>query len=58
MLLNKVIVGKGCKMMQDFTTLTGPPPGYDSVRTHVHDIYGVFNMISVGAGREGREPQL
>lgn len=31
MLLNKVVVGKGCKMIQDFTTLTGPPPGYDSV---------------------------
>lgn len=31
-LLNKVIVGKGCKMTHDNTTLTAPPPGYDSVR--------------------------
>jgi hypothetical protein len=31
MLLNKVVVGKGCKMLQDSTSLTAPPPGYDSV---------------------------
>ena len=30
-LLNKVVVGKGCKMLQDHTTLTAPPAGYDSV---------------------------
>lgn len=30
-LLNKVVVGKGCKMAQDNTKLTAPPPGYDSV---------------------------
>ena len=30
-LLNKVIVGKGCKMTHDNTTLTAPPAGYDSV---------------------------
>ncbi|TDL25748.1 ADP-ribosylation [Rickenella mellea] len=30
-LLNKVVVGKGSKMMQDNTTLTAPPAGYDSV---------------------------
>jgi hypothetical protein len=30
-LLNKVVVGKGCKMLQDNTTLTAPPPGFDSV---------------------------
>lgn len=30
-LLNKVVVGKGYKMTQDNTTLTAPPPGYDSV---------------------------
>ncbi|KAH8112677.1 hypothetical protein DFH11DRAFT_1784149, partial [Phellopilus nigrolimitatus] len=30
-LLNKVVVGKGCKMTQDNTTLTAPPTGYDSV---------------------------
>jgi hypothetical protein len=45
-------------MLQDFTTLTGPPPGYDSVRTHVHDVYGVLNINFIGAGREGRESQL
>jgi hypothetical protein len=31
-LLNKVVVGKGYKMTQDNTSLTAPPPGYDSVR--------------------------
>ncbi|KAJ7844786.1 hypothetical protein B0H14DRAFT_2776300 [Mycena olivaceomarginata] len=30
-LLNKVIVGKGCKLTQDSTSLTAPPTGYDSV---------------------------
>ncbi|KAJ7081840.1 hypothetical protein B0H15DRAFT_952856 [Mycena belliarum] len=30
-LLNKVIVGKGCKLTQDNPNLTAPPPGYDSV---------------------------
>ncbi|KAF9533957.1 hypothetical protein CPB83DRAFT_417181 [Crepidotus variabilis] len=30
-LLNKVVVGKGCKMLQDHTTLTTPPSGFDSV---------------------------
>lgn len=31
MLLNKVVVGKGCKMKTDNTTLTAPPAGFDSV---------------------------
>ncbi|THH08931.1 hypothetical protein EW145_g2388 [Phellinidium pouzarii] len=30
-LLNKVVVGKGCKMTHDNTTLTAPPSGYDSI---------------------------
>ena len=30
-LLNKVVVGKGCKLLQDNTSLTAPPTGYDSV---------------------------
>ncbi|KAF6755456.1 hypothetical protein DFP72DRAFT_811701 [Ephemerocybe angulata] len=30
-LLNKVIVGKGCKMLQDNTSLTSAPAGFDSV---------------------------
>lgn len=30
-LLNKVVVGKGYKMMQDNTRMTAPPTGYDSV---------------------------
>lgn len=30
-LVNNVVVGKGCKFLQDDTTLTGPPAGYDSV---------------------------
>ncbi|KAF5367744.1 hypothetical protein D9758_009884 [Tetrapyrgos nigripes] len=30
-LLNKVVVGKGCKMTQDNTSLVAPPTGYDSV---------------------------
>lgn len=35
MLLNKVVVGKGCKMTHDNTTLTAPPAGYDSVLAEV-----------------------
>ncbi|KIM64290.1 hypothetical protein SCLCIDRAFT_1213393 [Scleroderma citrinum Foug A] len=34
-LLNKVVVGKGYKMMQDNTNLTAPPTGYDSVLAEV-----------------------
>ncbi|KAJ7757697.1 hypothetical protein DFH07DRAFT_1060525 [Mycena maculata] len=30
-LLNKVIVGRGCKLTQDNVSLTAPPAGYDSV---------------------------
>ncbi|KAF8805453.1 ADP-ribosylation, partial [Phlegmacium glaucopus] len=30
-LLNKVVVGKGRKLLQDDTSLTSPPAGYDSV---------------------------
>ena len=30
-LLNKVVVGRGCKMVHDSTSLTAPPSGYDSV---------------------------
>ena len=37
-MLNKVVVGKGCKMTQDNTTLTAPPPGYDSVLAEVAQI--------------------
>jgi len=31
LLLNKVVVGNGVKLTYDDTTLTRPPPGYDSV---------------------------
>jgi len=31
LVLNKVIVGEGCKVTQDNTTLKAPPKGYDSV---------------------------
>ena len=31
LLLNKVVVGNGKKLTQDDTSLTEPPPGYDSV---------------------------
>ncbi|KAF9002457.1 hypothetical protein BDQ17DRAFT_1243298 [Cyathus striatus] len=31
LLLNKVVIGRGCKMLQDNTTLVAPPAGYDSV---------------------------
>jgi hypothetical protein len=34
LLLNKVIVGKGKKLTKDDTSLTQPPPGYDSVSFH------------------------
>ena len=33
LLLNKVVVGNGKKLTQDSTSLTKPPPGYDSVST-------------------------
>ncbi|KAJ7614089.1 hypothetical protein FB45DRAFT_802621 [Roridomyces roridus] len=31
LLLNKVIVGRGCKLTQDIVSLTAPPAGFDSV---------------------------
>jgi len=31
MLLNKVVVGKGYKILHDNPTMTAPPAGYDSV---------------------------
>jgi hypothetical protein len=31
MLLNKVVVGRGQKLLTDNTSLTAPPAGYDSV---------------------------
>ena len=31
MLLNKVVVGKGYKIVQDDPSMTAPPTGYDSV---------------------------
>jgi len=34
-LLNKVVVGNGMKLSQDDTSLTEPPPGYDSVLAEV-----------------------
>ena len=33
LLLNKVVVGNGKKMINDDTSLTAPPPGFDSVST-------------------------
>jgi len=35
LLLNKVVVGKGKKLTNDDTTLTQPPPGYNSVLAEV-----------------------
>jgi len=35
LLLNKVVVGNGRKLTQDDTSLTEPPPGYDSVLAEV-----------------------
>ncbi|KAF9533936.1 hypothetical protein CPB83DRAFT_416293 [Crepidotus variabilis] len=35
MLLNLVVVGNGCKLTTDDTTLTAPPSGYDSVLAEV-----------------------
>ena len=31
MLLNTVVVGKGYKILQDNSSMTAPPTGYDSV---------------------------
>ena len=36
MLLNKVIVGKGYKMLHDSPSMTAPPSGYDSVSRAPH----------------------
>jgi len=36
MLLNKVVVGKGYKMLHDNPSMTAPPSGYDSVSRIVH----------------------
>jgi hypothetical protein len=33
-LLTKVVVGKGYKMLRDSPSVGGPPPGYDSVSCH------------------------
>lgn len=35
LLLNKVVVGNGKKLINDDTTLTAPPPGFDSVLAEV-----------------------
>jgi len=40
LLLNKVVVGKGMKLVLDDPTLTEPPPGYDSV--------SIFGYLSSG----------
>lgn len=40
LLLNKVIVGHGKKLTQDSASLTGPPPGYDSI---LGEVGGVLN---------------
>lgn len=59
MLLNKVIVGKGCKMTQDNTTLTAPPAGYDSVRIPFFRVNSGFpSRNCTGLSRERRESQL
>lgn len=43
LLLNKVVVGRDLRMIQDDTTLTKPPPEYDSV-----SILGFFFSFSGG----------
>ena len=45
LLLNKVVVGKGMKLTNDDTTLTQPPPGYDSV--------GIFGLVHSGDTDQG-----
>ncbi|KAK7458113.1 hypothetical protein VKT23_010021 [Stygiomarasmius scandens] len=46
MLLNKVVVGKGCKLTYDNVALTSPPPGYDSVLAEKGtSISLTFNLI-------------
>jgi hypothetical protein len=41
MLLNRVVVGKGHKLLQDNTSLTAPPAGFDSVRSLKYSSYFV-----------------
>ena len=55
MLLNKVVVGKGYKMMAANTTLTEPPAGHDSVSVVIRQFFGGVLMkkqvlAEVGAG--------
>jgi len=45
LLLNKVVVGKGMKLTKDDTTLTQPPPGYDSV-----SIFGLVHSGDIDQG--------
>ena len=40
MLLNKVAVGRGYKMTTADTTMTEPPPGYDSVSIGTRWLFG------------------
>jgi len=58
-LLNKVVVGKGCKMLQDHTTLTAPPAGYDSVGSSMTCIWiRRWTLLSLGTSRKGGQLEL
>ena len=56
MLLNKVVVGKGYKILHDNPTMTAPPAGYDSVsRTpplfdHSKANHGVHQVLAEVGG--------
>jgi hypothetical protein len=49
-LLNKVVVGKGYKMKSDNSSLTGPPPGYDSVSWFEYQTYLCNLTVIPGVG--------
>ena len=46
LLLNQVVIGRGMKLTRANTTLTQPPPGYDSVST-----FGCFFFFNEGIDR-------
>lgn len=49
-LLNKVVVGKGYKMLRDSPLMTGPPSGYDSVSTLISLCRASSSLFCLGVG--------
>ena len=56
-MLNKVVVGHGKKLTRDDKSLTGPPPGYDSVSAAAEGFTERTDQES-GSWGSRREPEL